>query len=59
MLFTIIVADADIPHLVMRDEIETTMKLLGATSISELGPHLLNTKAVDMLLPDLPVKSRL
>lgn len=40
--------------LVLRDEIETTMRLLGVTSIEQLGPHLLNTKALDHLLADPP-----
>lgn len=26
--------------VVMRDEIETTMRLLGVTKLSQLGPHL-------------------
>jgi L-lactate dehydrogenase (cytochrome) len=33
--------------IVLRDEIETTMRLLGVTNVSQLGPHLLNTKALD------------
>lgn len=36
--------------LVMRDEIETTLRLLGVTKISQLGPHLLNTRAIDPLI---------
>ncbi|KDN34321.1 hypothetical protein RSAG8_12586, partial [Rhizoctonia solani AG-8 WAC10335] len=32
---------------IIRDEVETTMKLLGVTSLVQLGPHLLNTKAID------------
>jgi hypothetical protein len=35
---------------VMRDEIETTLRLLGVTKISQLGPHLLNTRALDPLI---------
>ncbi|KAL7419932.1 hypothetical protein Q5752_005851 [Cryptotrichosporon argae] len=35
---------------IMRDEIETTMRLLGVTKLSQLGPHLLNTKALDSLI---------
>lgn len=38
--------------LVIRDEIETTMRLIGATKISDLGPHLINTKALQPLLND-------
>jgi len=40
---------------IMRDEIETTMRLLGVTKLSQLGPHLLNTKALDPLLADSPM----
>lgn len=38
----------------MRDEIETTLRLLGVNNISQLGPHLLNTRAVDGLIADRP-----
>lgn len=34
----------------MRDEIETTLRLLGVNNLSELGPHLLNTRALDSLV---------
>ncbi|ORY30757.1 FMN-dependent dehydrogenase-domain-containing protein [Naematelia encephala] len=37
---------------ILRDEIQTTMRLLGVTSIDQLGPHLLNTKAIEPLLAD-------
>lgn len=36
----------------MRDEIETTMRLLGVTKLDQLGPHLLNTKALDTQIMD-------
>ena len=36
----------------MRDEIETTLRLLGVTRISQLGPHLLNTRALDPLIAE-------
>jgi L-lactate dehydrogenase (cytochrome) len=36
----------------MRDEIQTTMRLLGVTRIDQLGPHLINSKALDPLLND-------
>jgi L-lactate dehydrogenase (cytochrome) len=39
-----------------RDEIEVTMKMLGVTSIEELGPELLNTRDVDSLVPDWEVE---
>lgn len=32
---------------VLRDEVETTMKLLGVTRLSQLGPHLLNTRQLE------------
>jgi L-lactate dehydrogenase (cytochrome) len=37
---------------VIKDEMETTMKLLGVTSIDQLGPHLLNTKALEQFIND-------
>ncbi|CAK9782748.1 L-lactate dehydrogenase [Cutaneotrichosporon oleaginosum] len=37
---------------ILRDEIEVTMKLLGVTRLDQLGPHLLNTKALDPLVID-------
>ncbi|BEJ12905.1 hypothetical protein CspHIS471_0300790 [Cutaneotrichosporon sp. HIS471] len=37
---------------IMRDEIEVTMKLLGVTRLDQLGPHLLNTKALDHMVID-------
>jgi L-lactate dehydrogenase (cytochrome) len=36
----------------MRDEIQTTMRLLGVTRLDQLGPHLLNTKALDSQIMD-------
>lgn len=33
-------ADGRHARIVMRDEIETTMRLLGVTKLSQLGPHL-------------------
>ena len=36
---------------VLQDELETTMKLCGVTSLRELHPGLLNTLAVDHLIP--------
>jgi L-lactate dehydrogenase (cytochrome) len=46
---------------VIRDEVETTMKLLGVTSLNQLGPHLLNTKALDPFIPggEIRAKARL
>ena len=40
-------------YLVLQDELETTMKLCGVTSLRELHPGLLNTLAVDPLIPGL------
>ncbi|ODN87112.1 L-lactate dehydrogenase (cytochrome) [Cryptococcus wingfieldii CBS 7118] len=40
---------------IMRDEIETTMRLLGVTRLDQLGPHLLNTRALDPLVFEQPV----
>ena len=37
---------------VLREEISSTMRLLGCTRLDQLGPHLLNTKAIDPLLND-------
>ncbi|CED83134.1 mitochondrial cytochrome b2- [Phaffia rhodozyma] len=39
---------------IMRDEIETTLRLLGVTKLSQLGPHLLNTRALDPLIAQKP-----
>ncbi|KAF8607793.1 putative cytochrome b2, mitochondrial precursor [Ceratobasidium sp. AG-I] len=43
---------------IIRDEVETTLKLLGVTSLDQLGPHLLNTKAIDHLIPGGEVQAR-
>lgn len=32
---------------ILKDEVETTMRLLGVNKLSELGPHLVNTKALE------------
>lgn len=39
---------------VLRDELETTMKMCGVTSLDQLHPGYLNTLAVDHLVPQLP-----
>ncbi|KAG8742249.1 hypothetical protein FRC10_001736 [Ceratobasidium sp. 414] len=46
---------------IIRDEVETTMKLLGVTSLDQLGPHLLNTKALDPFISggEIRAKARL
>lgn len=38
--------------LVMRDELETSMRNSGIISLDEAGPHLVNTGDVDHLVPD-------
>lgn len=35
---------------ILREEIETTMRLLGAHSIDDLGPHCINTSQLDAML---------
>ena len=37
--------------VVMKDEIETTMKLLGITDLSQVHPGFLNTLDIDHLIP--------
>ncbi|KAK0719806.1 FMN-dependent dehydrogenase [Lasiosphaeris hirsuta] len=36
---------------ILNDELETTMRMCGVTSLDELHPGLLNTRAVDHLIP--------
>lgn len=42
------------PWPVMRDEIETAMRLLGLTDLSQVHPGLVNTLGVDHLVPSTP-----
>ncbi|KAG8681282.1 hypothetical protein FRC09_017593 [Ceratobasidium sp. 395] len=45
---------------IIRDEAETTMRLLGVTSLDQLGPHLLSTKALDPFISgEIRAKARL
>jgi L-lactate dehydrogenase (cytochrome) len=37
---------------VLNDELVTTMKMCGVTRLDELHPGLLNTRAVDHLIPE-------
>jgi L-lactate dehydrogenase (cytochrome) len=37
---------------VLSEEIETTMRLIGVTSLDQLGPNYVNTKQLDVELPD-------
>lgn len=41
-----------ITFAVLRDELETTMRMCGVTDLSQVHPGLLNTRAVDHLIPD-------
>lgn len=58
--------DTDLSYIVLRDELETTMKMCGVTSLDQLHPGYLNTLDVDDRIPKLDraithhqVKSRL
>lgn len=37
---------------VLKDELETTMRMMGVTDLSQVHPGMLNTRAVDHLIPD-------
>ncbi|KAG9241389.1 FMN-dependent dehydrogenase [Calycina marina] len=37
---------------ILKDELETTMRMLGITDLSQVHPGLVNTRAVDHLIPD-------
>lgn len=39
--------------IVLRDELETTMKMCGVTRLDEVHAGFLNTRAVDHLIPDV------
>lgn len=43
---------ADDIIVVIRDEFETTMKMMGCTDISQLHPGLLNTRDLDHMVPE-------
>jgi len=36
---------------VLKDELETTMRMMGITDLSQVHPGMLNTGAVDHLIP--------
>lgn len=38
--------------IVLSEEIETTMRNMGATSLDQLNPSFVNTKRLEMELPD-------
>ena len=42
----------ELTEIVLNDELVTTMKMCGVTSLDELHPGLLNTRAVDHLVPE-------
>lgn len=48
-----LLADKSTP--VFKDELETTMKLMGVTDLSQLHPGLLNTRDIDHLVTDSPL----
>lgn len=48
-----LLADSSAP--VFKDELETTMKLMGVTDLSQLHPGLLNTRDIDHLVTDSPL----
>lgn len=37
---------------ILNDELETTMKMCGITSLDQVHPGLLNTRAADHLVPE-------
>jgi L-lactate dehydrogenase (cytochrome) len=39
-------------YVVLQDELETTMRMMGVTDLSQVHPGMLNTRAVDHLIPD-------
>lgn len=39
-------------HTVLSEEIETTMRLIGVTSLDQLNPNYVNTKLIDVEVPD-------
>jgi L-lactate dehydrogenase (cytochrome) len=39
-------------QIVLKDELETTMRMMGVTDLSQVHPGMLNTRAVDHLIPD-------
>jgi hypothetical protein len=38
--------------LVLSDEIETTMRLIGVTNLDQLSPYYVNTKRLELEVPD-------
>ncbi|WVQ94678.1 hypothetical protein IAU59_001758 [Kwoniella sp. CBS 9459] len=56
-LYSLTYGEEGVVHAIeiMRDEIQTTLRLLGVNRLDQLGPHLLNTRALDNLVFDKPV----
>ncbi|WWC87468.1 uncharacterized protein L201_002357 [Kwoniella dendrophila CBS 6074] len=56
-LYSLTYGEEGVVHAIeiMRDEIQTTLRLLGVNKLDQLGPHLLNTRALDNLVFDQPV----
>ncbi|WWD08682.1 hypothetical protein V865_006795 [Kwoniella europaea PYCC6329] len=56
-LYSLTYGEEGVVHAIeiMRDEIQTTLRLLGVNRLDQLGPHLLNTRALDNLVFDRPV----
>ncbi|KAK8861216.1 hypothetical protein IAR55_002035 [Kwoniella newhampshirensis] len=56
-LYSLTYGEEGVVHAIeiMRDEIQTTLRLLGVTKLDQLGPHLLNTRALNRLVFDEPV----
>ncbi|TAQ91342.1 hypothetical protein B7494_g369 [Chlorociboria aeruginascens] len=52
LTFAIVLRDPTNSHSVLKDELETTMRMMGITDLSQVHPGFLNTKAVDHLIPD-------
>ncbi|WWC60018.1 uncharacterized protein I303_102581 [Kwoniella dejecticola CBS 10117] len=55
-LYSLTYGEEGVVHAIeiMRDEIQTTLRLLGVNRLDQLGPHLLNTRALDNLVFDQP-----
>nr|XP_019012460.1 L-lactate dehydrogenase (cytochrome) [Kwoniella pini CBS 10737]OCF51241.1 L-lactate dehydrogenase (cytochrome) [Kwoniella pini CBS 10737] len=55
-LYSLTYGEEGVVHAIeiMRDEIQTTLRLLGVNRLDQLGPHLINTRALDNLVFDQP-----
>ena len=54
-LYSLCYGQEGVEHLsqILKDELETSMRLLGATRVDQLHPGLLNTRDVDYLVPSM------